>query len=127
MNYVHLDNDITLRTNKAGEYIVGSVEIDGFDKIICGAGYNPVHMLDELIGALEHHRDVAAVTDVAGAIAEVGLLHKVGSTYEMETCLNPQGPYIWRCIFDGRPDHMSTEGIELINPLVDVLIVKISR
>ena len=45
----------------------------------------------------------------------------------METCLNPKCPYIWRCIFDGRPDHMSTEGIELINPLVDVLIVKISR
>ena len=63
MNYVHLDNDITLRTNQAGEYIVGSVEIDGFDKIIWGAGYNPVHMLDELIGAREHHRDVAAVTD----------------------------------------------------------------
>ena len=63
MNYVHLDNDITLRTNEAGEYIVGSVEIDGFNKIISGAGYSPVHMLNELVGALEHARDVAAVTD----------------------------------------------------------------
>ena len=63
MNYVHLDNDITLRTNEAGEYIVGSVEIDGFNKIISGAGYNPVHMLDELIASIAVHRDVAAVTD----------------------------------------------------------------
>ena len=63
MNYVHLANDITLRTNEAGDYIVGSVEIDGFNKIISGAGYSPVHMLNELIGALEDARAVAAVTD----------------------------------------------------------------
>ena len=63
MNYVHLANDITLRTNKAGDYIVGSVEIDGFNKIISGAGYSPVHMLNELIGALEDARNMAAVTD----------------------------------------------------------------
>ena len=61
--HVNLDNDITIRTNKAGEYIVGSVEIDGFDKIIRGSGYNPWPMLDEIVGALEHARDVAAVTD----------------------------------------------------------------
>lgn len=63
MKHVHLDNDITLRTNEAGEYIVGSIELDGFSRIISGAGYNPRHMLDELVSALEHARDVAAVTD----------------------------------------------------------------
>tara|TARA_R100000030_G_scaffold66164_2_gene50391 strand:- start:194 stop:529 length:336 start_codon:yes stop_codon:yes gene_type:complete len=63
MKIVHLDNEITIRINESGEYIVGSVELDGFDKIISGAGYNPRHMLGELVDALEHARDVAAVTD----------------------------------------------------------------
>jgi len=45
----------------------------------------------------------------------------------METCLNPQGPYIWRCIFDGRPNQSSTEGVQLINPFVNELIFWISR
>jgi hypothetical protein len=49
----------------------------------------------------------------------------VGSTYEMATCINRTVPYIWRGIFDGRPDNLSTEGIQLINPLVVVLIMQI--
>ena len=64
---------------------------------------------------------------VAGTLAEIGLLHKVGSTYEMETRLNRESPYIRLGIFDGRPDHLSTEGIQLINPSISELILGISR
>tara|TARA_R100000353_G_scaffold11276_1_gene12059 strand:- start:196 stop:477 length:282 start_codon:yes stop_codon:yes gene_type:complete len=63
MKHVHLNNDITIQINDSDEYVVGSVELDGFDKIISGSGYNPRHMLDELVGALEHARDVASITD----------------------------------------------------------------
>jgi hypothetical protein len=51
----------------------------------------------------------------------------VGSTYEMATRINRTVPYIRRGIFDGGPNYSSTEGIDLINPFVSILIVEINR
>ena len=72
-------------------------------------------------------RGVWRLFRVAESTIQDGLLHMVGFTYEMAPRINRTVPYIWRGIFDGRPNYPSTEGIQLINPFKSILIVDILR